>query len=74
MSAEMVREIATLGLSSAEAFFAVTVHREAATGRILTQVTNMAPDLTAEEKQAVQVHLAGLAATLRAAYSKGERT
>lgn len=68
MSAEMVREIAKLRLSEAEAFFSIVVHVDAR-GVVTPTITVMAPNLSRQHQDAMQTHLQGMAETLRAGYA-----
>lgn len=64
----MVREVATMRLADAEAFFAVTVHRDHR-GHAIPTVTLIAPGLEREHNEAIGVHVRAVAETLREAYA-----
>lgn len=64
MSAEMVRELATLHISAAEAFAAIVVHASAV-GPV-AKFTVIAPGLSAGQRDVVNQHLAQIAGVLRA--------
>lgn len=66
MSAEMVREISTLGISSADALACVVAHVDAF-GNMRPTITLSSDRLTAEQKDAVREHLNGIARVMREA-------
>lgn len=68
MSAEMVRELATLRVAEAEAFFCICVHRDAR-GYAIPTITAITPGLADVHAKAMQERLQGIADVLRAAYA-----